>query len=293
MERGSRRPGTAGDARDAVAVQARSPDDRRPALTNGGFAVSGLKLEHHVIDDNNESALKFGEALDVLADDLDDGEGYLVAGSYQYLLGDVPTSVKDPPPEVGTQGFIAKYDAAGVMSARLSTAQDEASAIADVGNGLYLVAGRYEHVDRSTALMSSGAVVGDGRWRFDGPGPRCTRLRLRCGQGKFAHTRPVLRRWQACEVERAIDATVAENGKYHVVAVELDCSTGSRIGLAVTLADGALLQSFGSGGSKVLAGPGVVEAIPVGVGPAPALGLAPPGPVTKRTVGCGSARPSV
>ena len=79
-----------------------------------------------------------------------------------------------------------------------------------------------------------------------------------------------------CEVERAIDATVAEKGSYHIVAVELDCSTGSRIGLAVTLADGALLQSFGSGGSKVLAGPGVVDAIPVGVETqAPTRGLTP------------------
>ena len=259
-------------------------DNRRPALTNGGFAVSGLKLEHHVIDDNNESALTFGEALDVLAYDLDDGEGYLVAGSYQFLIGDVPTSVNDPPPSVGTQGFIAKYDAAGVMIARLPTAQDEASAIADVGNGLYLVAGRYEHVDGSTALMLRRVRS----WEtVDGDSTDLDHVALDFDYGADKENSrtlvPFYDGGKPCEVERAIDATVAENGKYHVVAVELDCSTGSRIGLAVTLADGALLQSFGSGGSKVLAGPGVVEAIPVGVETqAPALGLAPPGPVTKN-----------
>jgi hypothetical protein len=242
-----------------------SPDNRRPALTNGGFAVSGLKLEHHVIDGNDPVALTFGEALDVLAYDLDVGEGYLVAGSYEFLVGDVPTSVKDPPPRVGTQGFIAKYDAAGVMRSRLPTAQDEASAIADVGDGYYLIAGRYTHGNGSTELMlrrvrSWETVDGDSTDLpyFD--------LDFEYGADKEnARTLvPFYDGGKQCKVERAVDVTVAENS-YHITAVELDCSTGSRIGLAVTLADGTLLQSFGSGGSKVLGGPGNVEAIPVGV----------------------------
>jgi hypothetical protein len=241
-------------------------DNRRPALTNGGFAVSGLKLEQYVIDGNDEPALTFGEALDVLAYDLDDGEGYLVAGSYQFLIGDVPTSVKDPPPSVGTQGFIAKYDAGGAMRARLPTGQDEASAIADLGNGLYLVAGRYEHGDGSSELMLRRVRS----WEtVDGDSTDLDYIELDFDYGadqENARTLvPFYDGGKPCEVERAIDATVAEKGHYHIVAVELDCSTGSRIGLAVTLADGALLPSFGSGGSKVLAGPGVIEAIPVGV----------------------------
>lgn len=259
-------------------------DNRRPALTNGGFAVSGLKLEHHVIDDNSEPALTFGEALDVLAYDLKVGEGYLVAGSFQSLIGDVPTSVKDSPPSVDERGFIAKYDAAGVMGARLPTGQDEASAIADVGNGLYLVAGRYEHGDGSTELMLRRVRS----WEMvDGVSTDLDHIALDFDYGadkEGARTLvPFYDGGKQCEVERATDATVAEKGSYHITAVELNCSTGSRIGLAVTLADGTLLQSFGSGGSKVLGGRGNVDAIPVGVETAvPPLGVLLPAFMTKN-----------
>src|SRR5688572_24507548 len=50
-------------------------DKYRPALTNGGFAVSGLKLEQHLLDQGEEPVLTFGEALDVIAYDLDVGAG--------------------------------------------------------------------------------------------------------------------------------------------------------------------------------------------------------------------------
>src|SRR5688572_12831290 len=191
--------------------------NRRPALTNGGFAVSGLKLEKHVIDDE-DSPLAFGEALDVLAYDLDDGAGYLVAGSYQFLIGDVPTSVEDSPPSVGSQGFIAKYDTAGVMRAQLTTGQEEASAIADLGNGLYLVAGRYEHGDGSSELMLRRVRS----WEtVDGDSTDLDYIELDSKYGadqENARTLvPFYDGGKPCEVERAIDATVAEKGNYHIV----------------------------------------------------------------------------
>ena len=267
-------------------------DSRRPALTNGGFAVSGLKLEQHVIDGNSEPALTFGEALDVVAYDLDVGDGYLVAGSYQFLVGDPPTSVQDPPPSVGEQGFVAKYDNSGAMRAQLTTAQDEASAIADLGDGRYLIAGRYTQSDGSTQLMLRRVRS----WEtVDGNSTDLDHIALDSDYGadkENARTLvPFYDGGKPCEVERAIDATVAEKGSYHIVAVELGCSTGPRIGLAVTLADGALLQSFGSGGSEVLAGPGVDDAIPVGVETqAPARGvLFPPATTKSRWVWLGAA----
>lgn len=243
-----------------------SADDKfRPALTNGGFAVSGLKFEQHVIDDNNPTSLSYGEALDVMAYDLDDGAGYLVSGSYEFLIGDVPTSVNDPPPSKGTQGFIAKYNTSGSMTARLTTAQDEASAIADLGNGYYLVAGRYTHGDGSTELMLRRVRS----WEtVDGDSTDLDHIALDFDYGADKENSrtlvPFFDGGKPCEVERAIDATVAEKG-YQIVAVALECSTGDRIGLSVTLKDGTPLASFGSGGSKVLAGPGIVDAIPVGV----------------------------
>lgn len=269
-----------------------SAEKYRPALTNGGFAVTGLKLEQHLLDDGDEPVLTFGEALDVIAYDLDDGSGYLVAGSYQYLIGDVPKSVADPPPSVGEQGYIAKYDTAGVMKARLPTGQEEASAIADLGNGLYLVAGLYRHGDGSTELMlrrvrSWETVDGDSK-DLDYIAPDSD---YGADQENSRTLVPFYDGGKPCEVVRAIDATLAQQGSYHIVTVELSCSMGKRIGLAVTLADGALLQSFGSGGSKVLAGPGVIEAIPVGVETQKSvLGLVLPGPLAKsRWVWLGAA----
>jgi hypothetical protein len=266
-------------------------EKRRPVLTNGGFAVSGLKLEKHVIDEDDETSLTFGEALDVLAYDLDDGAGYLVAGSYQYLIGDVPQKVSDSPPSVGRQGFIAKYDHTGAMRARLSTGQEEASALADVGNGFYLVAGRYEDTEDTSSLMlrrvrSWEDVGGDSKDLdyFDPDGDYGT-------DGDHGRTLiPFYDAGKQCEVVRAIDATVAENGNYHIVAVELRCSTGRRIGLSVTLADGTLLPTFGDGGYKVLPGPSVIDAIPAGVETQLATrGLALPGATKGRWFWLGAA----
>ena len=269
------------------------PDDnRRPALTNGGFAVSGLKLEHHVMGIETEPSLTFGEALDVVPYDLDDGAGYLVAGSQQFLLGEVPTSVEDPPPRLGRRGFIAKYNAAGAMSAALPTTHDEASAIADLGNGLYLVAGRHsQNGDGLKVLMLSRVRS----WEtVDGDSTDLDTIEPNSDYGADEENErtlvPFYDGGKPCEVERAIDATVAEKGSYHIVAVELDCSTGLRIGILVTLADGTPLQSFGSSGSKVFAGPGVVDAVPVGVETQKLTrGLFPPGTTKERWVWLGAA----
>ena len=236
-----------------------------------------------MIDGNDEPALTFGEALDVVAYDLDAGEGYLVAGSYQFLLGDVPASLADPPPSVGEQGFVAKYDASGAMRARCRPR---------------MMKPRPSRTSATVATSSPAATRE--RWidqlmlrrvrsweTIDGASTDLDHIALDFDYGadkENARTLiPFYDGGTPCEVERAIDATVADKSSYHIVAVELDCSTGPRIGLAVTRADGALLQSFGSGGSKVLAGPGGVDAIPVGVETqVPARGVLIPLPATKN-----------
>ena len=118
---------------------------RRPMLTNGGFMVTGLMLEPRI---DQHDSLTFGEALDVLSYTNDDGVGYLVAGSQQYLIGDPPQSPDDPAPSVGSQGFVAKYDWTGKMVWQTWYPMEKTSALASLGDGRILAAGRYKDLSQ-------------------------------------------------------------------------------------------------------------------------------------------------
>lgn len=202
-------------------------DHRRPVLTNGGFGVSGLKIEHHFEDGN---VLTYGEAIDVLSYDLDAGAGYLVAGSKQFLLGDVPKSSDDAPPSVGQQGVVAKYDTAGFLKAYFPTRHDEVSALADLGDGRYLVAGRYTDDSDGSWLMVSRVRS----WELDEnlKSKDFDFLKLDFKFGADAEVSativPFYDGGQRCEVNRAVGATVLAGGAYYAIAVELSCITGPR-----------------------------------------------------------------
>jgi hypothetical protein len=205
----------------------------------------------------------------------------VVGGSHEYLLGDPPTSLEDPQPEVNHQGFVAKYSSGGSMVASLYTGHDEVSALWELGDGRLLIAGRDRLIGAKPSDARALLVKRARIWEIDDESGASQDLPYFDLDGKYGNAQDeggpagaLMRFFDSdgeCDVLRVPAITATSDRRYTIAAAELRCRGGRRIGLAALDQDGRPIASFGSGGMKVLAGPHEADAIPVGVAPKESL----------------------